>query len=620
VRRRAWGGDAGNVAAAARQLNAGDAMTSRLRLLLALMFTVMVIFTGRLMYLQFAMAEEFKALSAGNVLEERRISPLRGRILARDGTVLADNRIAVDLMYWGGEIEHWERIAFMLGLTRFPDPPDMRDPNQRLQGRTIAWNIPDGIWPAIEELVAGQPNLYLRERIERTYPTNLAPQVVGYTTEADPQRFPGYALGELVGQAGIEASFQEVLFGRPGAELAQVNNRRVTLSTRQLEPAYPGQDVVLTLDPRAQRIAEEVLRDALLYVNSERRKGGLTLEEVAKGALIALNPKTGEILAMASVPTYDQNIFTKRPSDPERVTVLLSDNRNFPLANRAVSEYEPASTFKLVTSSALLEGGFVSPNARFSCSPTFRIGNIVWRNWANFHRGAYDVRDAIADSCNTYYWNAIATTPDALRGWSPFAAALVNRAREFGFGERVGVGLLEERPGRIPDQAWVREYYGHGWLPGYTINAAIGQGDVLATPLQVAQLISTLALKGTQVQPRLVKGIGDEVFEPVVTQIPGRYWQTLEQGMRMALTNYPSGRRYLGSLPVQVAGKTGTAQNPRGEGYFHAWFMGYAPMNDPEIAIVVFIEHGGSSTAVALPVARDFLVRYFELDVEVGTL
>lgn len=586
-------------------------MIARLRLLLAFMLTLLVIFTGRLMYLQFAMAEEFRALSTENFLEQRRITPLRGRILARDGTVLADNRIAMDLMYWGGDIENWERIAYMLGLTEPPTPPDPSDWRERAQGKVIAWNVPDHLWVAIEELVAAQPNLYLRERVERTYPTNLAAHVVGYTSEADPERFPGYELGELVGQAGIEASFQQVLFGAPGLQFAEVNSRRTTLNTREVLPAQPGKDLVLTIDPNIQRLAENVIQGSLEYVNAERVKNRLPLESTARAALIAIELKTGEILAMASTPTYDQNIFTRRPSSPELVTELLTDGRNFPLANRAVETYEPASTFKLVTSSALIENGFVSPTAKFPCSATFRMGNIVFKNWSTGHRGSYDVRQAIADSCNTYYWHAAASTPGVTRGWGPFAEALVNRAREFGFGRPVGVGLREEKAGRIPDNAWAREQYEHGWLPGFTMNTSIGQGDVLATPLQVAQLITTLALDGQQIKPLLVREVGGVPTLPEVKQIPGRFWRTLKEGMRMMVTDYPSARRYLGSLSVNVAGKTGTAQNPRGDGYFHSWFMGYGPIENPEVAIVVFVEHGGSSTAVALPVARDFFAGYW---------
>ncbi len=592
-------------------------MISRMRLLLALMFTIMVIFTGRLMYLQFAMAEEFRALSTENFLEQRRIAPLRGRILARDGTVLADNRIAVDLMYWGGEIDFWDRISFMLDIQDEPREPDPGDPKERRYGTVLAWNIPDSLMPAIEELVAGQSSLYLRERIERTYPTNLAAQVVGYTTEADPQRFPGYELGDLLGQMGIEKSYQEALFGSPGRELVEVNNRRVVLSSREILPAQPGQDVILTIDPKLQRAAEDVLASALQYINAERKRQDLPADEtVARGALVALNPKNGEILAMASQPSFDQNVFTRRPSSPEDIAALLNDNRNLPLLNRAVSEYPPASTFKPVTTSTLLEYNFVSPNTRFECSSSYRFLGITFRNWANYYRGNYNAAEAIADSCNTYYFRAAATTENVTKGWGQLAESLTNRALELGYGQPIGIGIAEEKAGRIPTDAWSRSFKGYPWRPGDTLNISIGQGDVLATPVQVAQFLATVALDGRQVQPHLIKQAGEQPVEVSEKQIPGRFWGSIKEGLRLMVTDY-GGRSFLGSqseFPIATAGKTGTAQNGKGPGYEHAWYMGYGPINDPELVVVVFIENGGSSTLVAIPTARDFMAAYWGVE------
>src|SRR5690554_2438080 len=173
------------------------------------MLTILIVFSGRLMYLQLVMAQEYAALSTQNFMQQQRISPLRGSILARDGTVLADSRVAYDLMYRGGGIDNWERIVYLLGLSgdelREPDP---ERPEEVANGAAIVWNIPDRSVPAMQELLAGQANAYLRERIERTYPTTLAAQVVGYTTLADPVRFPGYALDELVGVMGIEAGME----------------------------------------------------------------------------------------------------------------------------------------------------------------------------------------------------------------------------------------------------------------------------------------------------------------------------------------------------------------------------------------------------------------------------
>jgi penicillin-binding protein 2 len=591
-------------------------MVTKIRALVAIIFTVLVIFTGRLVQLQVLRATEMKILSDQNVRVEKRLSPLRGRILARDGTVLADNRIAWDLRYWGGEIENWDKLAFLLGLTEKPLEPDFSDPEQAQFGSVAFYNIPDNLVSAVEELVAGQKSLELRERLERTYPTNLAAQVIGYTTEAK-GRFPGYALDENVGIMGIEESYQDNLFGVPGKVNVQVDNHNTPLSYEIIQPAQPGQDIVLTIDPNVQRMAEDAIKNALPYVNEARDKRNLPHEEIVRGALVAMNPKTGEIIAMASTPTFDQNIFTRRPSDPDKVTALLTDNVNLPMSNRSLEAFPPASTFKLVTSSTLIEGGFVSPEDRFSCSASLTYGGREWKNWSYpSSRGHYNAVEAIADSCNTYYWRAALSTPNVQDGWADFAQALVARAREFGFGAPVGIGLIEEKAGRVPDNAWTQDYHGWSWRPGDTLNISIGQGDALATPIQDLQMVSTVALDGRQVKPHLVKSIGGVVENVPEKQIPGVYWDTLKTGMRHMITDYGSAR-FLGpdAFPINVAGKTGTAQNAKSaktEGYDHVWFTGFAPIEDPQIAVVVFIEHGDKSTAVAVPTARDFLKAYFE--------
>ena len=586
----------------------------RLRLMLALTLSIMAIFTGRLMYLQIAMAEEYAYRSEQNFTQERRITPLRGRILARDGTVLADNRVAYDLMYWGGEIDGWERLQAFLGLAEAPRGPDFSRLEERLNGAVLAWNIPDVLVPAVEERIAGQANLYRRERIERTYPTNLAAQVIGYTSQADPDRNPGYGVDDLAGVMGVEATWEEWLYGEAGMRLVHVDPRGLPLRATVLEPATPGEDVVLTLDPTLQRLSEDVLAGALRYVNEDRQRLGRPPETVLHGALVVFDPRTGEILAMASSPTFDQNVFAKRPIDPEAVGRYLTDRTHKPLQNRAVEAYAPASTFKLVTSMALLDGGWISPASRFACTAGFRLGGITFRNWATFDKGMYDVRHAIADSCNTFFWHAVASTPNATRGWGPFIEQEVALARALGFGTALGVGVQEEKAGRIPDDAWVRAQpqYEHGWLPGFTMNTVIGQGDVLATPVQVAQLIQTIAMSGQQVGLHLVRQVGDAPREASINQIEGRHWRVLQEGMRMMFTDYPS-RNVLGPgvFPVAVAGKTGTAQTPRGDAYTHAWFMGYAPLDAPEVGLALFVEHGGSSSRVAVPLARDFFAGYY---------
>ena len=589
-------------------------MKIRLRLLLGALLTLLVVFTGRLAVLQFAQGELYRTLSEENVLEPRHITPPRGRILARDGTVLADNRVAVDLMYWGGEVANWGRLSYMLGLSGPPRAPDPNNVDESRNGAVAAWSIPDALLPAVEELVAGQPNLSLRSRVERTYPTGLAAHVVGYTTEADPERFPGYQLGDLVGQMGIEAADQEALFGAPGIELAQVDNRHRTISTRELLAPQAGEDVVLTIDPQAQATAERVLGGALSYVNDYRKSKGLPEETTLRGGLIAMDPRTGEILALASAPSFDPNVFTERPSSPSEISALFNDP-NFPLYNRAVSAFPPASTFKLISSSALLEGGFITPETRYECSGGFSFGGRVWHNWTELYRGNYTIKEAIADSCNTFYWRATAATPNLREGWGDFAKSLSGRALELGYGEPLGVGLNEEEAGRVPTDAWVRETFGHPWYPGFSLNMAIGQGDVLATPVQVASLAETIAMKGRQAQPHLVKKVGDTPAVTPVREVPGQFWDTIESAMRLMITDY-GGRHTLAPnrFPIPVAGKTGTAQNPNGVD--HAWFTGYGPVGDPNLVVTVFIQHGGGSTAVATPIARDFMAAYWGVDTQ----
>lgn len=593
-------------------------LLTRARWLLAAMLTVMVMFVGRLTYLQFIKSEEYRLLSEENFLEQRRIPPLRGRILARDGTVLAENRIAVDLMYWGGEVMHEDRLRYLLDLPLLLEPPDNTDPRESLYGRVLTWNVADDLVPAIEELVAGQQNVYLRKRIERTYPTGLAPHVVGYTTEADPERFPGYFLGDLVGLKGVEASYQEVLFGAPGTELVEVNNRGVVLERRTLLAPQAGQDITLTIDPDLQAAAEQVLSGALDAVNNDRIRQDRPLETHLRGAVLAMNPQNGEILAMASYPDFDPNIFTYRPSPVDAIQALLDDDVGMPLMNRAVSEYPPASTFKLVSSVALLEGGFITPETRYACSGSYSFLGITMRNWAGYYRGTYTSAEAIADSCNTFYFQAAASAPEANTGWSPFAQFLTDKARELGYDAPVGIGLAEEKAGRIPDNDYSREVRGYPWRPGDTLNISIGQGDLLATPVQVSQLAATIAMDGRQAKPHLLQAVeGNPVDVPVKT-IPGRYWYAVQDGMRLMMTNY-GGRSTLGpnAFPIATAGKTGTAQN---SGVDHAWFTGYGPLDDPELVVTVFIQHGGSSTAVAIPLARDIMAHYWQVtDEQVAT-
>jgi penicillin-binding protein 2 len=466
--------------------------------------------------------------------------------------------------------------------------------------------------------VAGHPNLYLRQRVERTYPTNLAAQTVGYTTQADPKRFPGYTVDDLVGVMGIERSYEKALHGTAGARLIEVDNLGNVVRSTLLWPARPGEDVTLTLDPKLQRLAEDTLKSALTYVNKDRDRVGLPHAKEVHGAIVAVDPRNGDILALASAPTFDENVFTHLPVDANAVNGILQDATNRPLENRAIQAYPPASTFKIVTAYTMLEDRFITPSSTFDCGADIRYGGVTFHNWANYDKGPYTVAQGIADSCNTFFWNAAITTPNFAAGWNGFMQDEVTNARRLGYGKPVGVGLPGEEAGRVPDLQWVHSQpqYQHGWLPGFTLNTIIGQGDTLATPVQLAQLISTVAMHGAEAKPHLVAKVGDTVVPPDIRQVEGSSWDSLIGGMRLAFTDFPE-KWFLGPTVfpdnVSVAGKTGTAQTTRGDNWTHAWFMGFSPVKDPKIAIVVFLEYGGASSYVSVPVARDFLAGYWKL-------
>lgn len=595
------------------------AITLRFSLLLALTLSFLLVFVGRLVQLQILNNTKYNTESAENHILRQHISPLRGRILARDGTILADNRIAVDLMYTGGDIAHWQRIARMLRLDDAPLEPNPSDIKERLEGKVQRWDIASELIPALEELVAGQENLYLRKRIERIYPQHeQAAQLIGHTTLADPERFKTYHLGDMVGLNGIEAGYQQALFGTAGTTIAEIDNRNhIVRELERVQEPIPGADITLTIDPALQQLAEAVLPNALEYVNAYRERKDLPEMDKLRAAFIALDPRNGEILAMASYPAYDPNIFTRYPILPENTQPVLNDSAQIPMLNRAVSAYPPASTFKLVTSLALLEHGRIQAETVLPCSGYFTLRDVRMGNWAGYYRGDYTVAEAIADSCNTFYWAAAGEAPDITDGWSLYAEELTDFARYMGYGKTIGIGLPEEKTGLVPDNQYSKRFNGYAWRPGDSLNISVGQGDMLATPLQVTQTTATIAMNGLQMQPHLIKKINDTPSNVVQRQIDAP-WQPVQHGMRLMITGY-GGRKLLGpnNFPIAIAGKTGTAQNGLGVGYEHAWFTAYAPYDgEPEIVATVLIENGGSSTAVAIPVVRDFLAGYYDIDEE----
>ncbi|MGH7361588.1 MAG: penicillin-binding protein 2, partial [Candidatus Methylomirabilales bacterium] len=337
------------------------------------------------------------------------------------------------------------------------------------------------------------------------------------------------------------------------------------------------------------------------------------------GAVVAMDPRTGEILAWVSNPAYDPGLFTQRISREEWET-LAGDARH-PLQNRPLQgQYPPGSIFKLIVAAAALESGAITPSTRIDCPGSFALGNFTFDNWKREGRGLMDLRRAIAESCNTYFYQVALKT-----GIEP----IVEMAREFGLGQAVGLGLGDEGRGLVPTPAWKQQVTGEPWYPGNTVITAIGQGMVLATPLQVLTMVSAIANGGTLYKPWVVKRVeswqGEEVekYGPEIlrrVRVSPETLQVIRDGM-WAVVNDEQGTGQRARVPwIEVAGKTATSQVVRKQSgqdrrglKDHGWFVAFAPAHSPEIAVVVIAEHAGFGSAAAAPVARAILEAAFPL-------
>lgn len=404
---------------------------------------------------------------------------------------------------------------------------------------------------------------------------------LGYVREISPEDLArtgddGYRPGDLIGKAGVEKVAEPALRGTDGGDQIEVDARGRRVRTLGTVPPQPGRSVWLTLDLDLQRAAEEALGDRA-------------------GAVVALDPATGEVLALVSHPAYDLNLFSTTLSPGQWRQLREPDH---PLQNRAIgSRYEPGSVFKIITAAAALEAGVTGVNDRFYCDGTYSLGSWRLRCWRREGHGAEDFMHGFAQSCNVMF---------AILGRRVGPEKLAEMARRFGLGEHVGLDLPDEAAGLIPSPAWKERVRKQPWYPGDTAQMAIGQSECLVTPLQVAREVAAVANGGYLVTPHLLARVaGDENYQPSASKrslgLRPETIAALRAGMEAVVAEGGSAHG-MATDRYGIAGKTGTAQNPNG--LPHAWFAGYAPSDRPRIAIAVLVEHGGGGSATAAPIAR----------------
>jgi len=544
--------------------------------------------------------------SEANRIREIILSPQRGLIKDRNGKILATNiasfQVSIIRENCRDIEESLRKISRLLDLELvvLRERIDKYKFLPEFQPIVIKDDMKLDEVSRVKARQAEFPELIIRAEPKREYPfETLAAHVIGYLQEISPEEISQSQgerrSGDLVGKTGIERQYENMLVGREGRvlEIADSLGRRMGEISR--EESMPGQDISLTLDFGLQSKAEELL-------------------EGREGAVVVLNPKTGEILALASFPTFDPNKFISRFS-PEEWQNLLQDPE-FPLENRAIRGlYAPGSIFKLTIATGALDSQIINQWNSYYCSGSTRIYGHPFSCWFKGGHGSMNLTNGIKNSCNIYFYQV---------GKSMGIEEIARYARILGLGARTGIDLPGEKEGLVPDSDWKKRVRNEPWYPGETISVAIGQGPLQVTPLQIAVQTALIANRGNRVFPFLLMDNESDRTEAAKVEIRESVFDTIITGMWKSVNEEGTGR----ASKIQgfdVCGKTGSTQvvsTATAEKLgtkekivkTHSWFTGFAPRVDPEIVVTVLVEYGGMGGATAAPVARELFSLYKEND------
>ena len=591
------------------------------QLKVAILFVLMVfgILILRLWFLQVVNGPAYRAKSEHNRIRLHDIPPFRGMILDRNGEVLVDNRPSYDLYVIPEEVQDRSQL-----LNRLSSLGDLnREPAERLLDKAargypfkpvcLKRDISRDELASIESHRFDLPGVMIRVRPQRHYfYEGLASHLLGYVGEISEEQlmsgqFPKNRAGDLIGKRGVELKWQTQLNGIRGGEQAEVDavGRKIAVVSRKA-PAS-GVNICLTIDKGLQSLAEKSLQGK-------------------HGAVVAINPSNGEILALASSPSYDPNRFIKGLD--EKTWQDMASSKDFPLQNRALTgQYPPGSVFKIVVALAALEEGVVTPEEEIFCNGTYSLGNATYRCWKKHGHGGVNLHRALVESCDVYFYTL---------GSRLGVDKIARYARRLGLGKETGLDLDTEKGGLIPTTQWKLKRWGIPWQRGETVISAIGQGFVLTTPLQMANLISSVFNGGRVYTPQVTKWVrkanGESLFEfaPISAGeigIKPKHLELVKKAL-VGVVNQPHGTGSKARLKdIVVAGKTGTAQvvAVKKDGVSrreddipwelrdHAWFVAIAPASAPDIAVAVLIEHGGHGGSAAAPIAREIIKAYLHL-------
>lgn len=568
------------------------------------MIIAIFIFTGlilafRLFYLQI-LDPVYKVYATNNVLREVVRYPARGLIYDRNDKVLVYNKPAYDLLVTPVELEKFDTLLLcdileiskedLIGGIRTAREYSMYKPS------IVIKQIPPEIYAVLQEQIYKFKGFHTQSRTLREYNYSVAAHLLGYVGEVNSRDISEdsyYSIGDYIGQSGIEKTYEKYLRGKKGVRkyLVDVHNRIQTsyLDGREDIPAHIGNNVTSTIDIDLQLYAEKFF---------ENKKGGI----------VAIEPSSGEILAIASAPSYHPGLLVGRVRS-NNFSMLLSDTLK-PLFNRALqAEYPPGSTFKVMNVLIGLQEEAININTYFSCAgpASYPI------RCTHDHVTPLNVVAAIRESCNPFLWNTFKSILYKYETSSAGYNVWYDYVKNFGAGRKLGIDLPAESEGSLPDDSYYNSIYGRGHWNAMTVRSlAIGQGELGLTPLQLANFVAIIANRGYYFIPHVVKAIEDNsVDNKYKTRIPvninEEYFEPVIEGMEQAMR--PGGSGAMSYIPgIAVCGKTGTAENPHGSD--HSIFMAFAPRENPEIAISVYIENGVWGSRYAAPIASMVIEKY----------
>lgn len=573
-----------------------------------------------LWYLQVIRGSDFRQMSTNNCIRIRENPAARGMILDRKGRLLALNRPSFEVYLVPEDLkenpEVLARVGQMLNMNLEEIQGKLETQKKRIPFRPVKIKS-DIEWNELARIETNRvhlPGIYVDVRPRRTYPHGpLASHLIGYLGEVDESelrqsRGALYRLGAMIGKYGVEYQWETYLKGVDGGRQIEVDALGREIKHLQSVESFPGNNLTLTIDFDLQKVAEEAFQEKT-------------------GALIAMDPKTGRILAMVSKPSFDPNVFARNIS-PEEWKSLV-ENPFSPLQNKGIQgQYPPGSVFKIITAIAGLETGAITPQTQMTCRGIYPYGNREFRCWREEGHGTISLHRAIVESCDIYFYQV---------GLKVGVDAIAHYAEEFGLGAPTGIALPHEKPGIVPSTSWKKRRLGSPWYSGETLSLAVGQGYINATPLQLLMLISAIANGGRLYLPQVVEKVEDvygnllkewPVWEMKRVDVSEKTLQIIQQAL-MGAVNEPHGTGWACVLKeAKVAGKTGTAQVIKMAQDFrkgdmdrmplklrdHAWFVAYAPFEDPVIAVVVLVEHGGYGGAAAAPIAKKVIEKYLALE------